>query len=487
MLEKDRQARNQQMLAEMYPTFRTRVQSVIKELESYGLRPRIQQAWRSPQAQMEAFRSKRSQLIYGFHNVTAANGTKEALAADIIDDNSPLSLSLPFIIHLASAAENNELTTGIYWNLTDASVAAIHAAVATKNWNAKLRIGWDPLHVEATGITPKEAQRGKRPYLETVPPGDTSGGQAETPPPSPGEATSPAETSGTPASGDNSSAQGTDQSGEKIVRYRVENLETKEVKEYSWGTAFRPVVLLPVPYVSQLGVGAEAHSNDCGATSAVMLLRAYLDIRMTPNEFYTKFAIKWDPYLSVAQMRDAMSSLGLLTDFRANLALQDLFTFVAASKPVIVLLRYKVLEEAGLTEKKFEGPHFAVVVGIDSKNIYIHDPLYTNPLDGEAHAYPLDIFYKAWVDVGSDPSFPNPARSAIIPTGGIGFRTIRRVRVNIASLNVRSGPAPGNPVVSSLKKDQVVEITREMSGWGQIATNEWIVLSYTLPADVPAG
>ncbi len=468
MLEKDRQARNQQKLAEMYPTFRTRVEAVVKELEGYGYRPRIQEAWRSPADQLAAFRSGHSQLMYGFHNVTATSGAKEALAADIIDDDNPLSLKLPYVIHLIAAAENNGLTTGVYWNLTDPNVAAIHTAVATKNWNAKIRIGWDPLHVEVTGITAQDAKNGKRPYLEPTPPGD--GGQPEPPPPIEPPTPLP-----------------TEPPGEKTVHYRVENLDTHEVKDYSMGTAFRPVVLLPVPYVSQLGPGATAHSNDCGATSAVMLLRAYLNIVMTPDDFYTKFAIQWDPFLSVPQIRDAMSSLGLLTDFRANLTLQDLFTFLAASKPVIALLRYKVLEEAGLTEKSFQGPHFAVVVGIDSKNIYIHDPLYTNPLDGDAHAYPLDIFYKAWVEVGSDPNFPNPARSAIIPTGGIGFRTIRRVRVNIPSLNVRSGPGMGSPVVTSLKGGQIVEITREMSGWGLIAPNQWIALSFTTPADVPSG
>lgn len=478
MLEKDRQSRNQQMLAEMYPAFRTRVEAVVKELESYGYRPRIQESWRSPSDQMAAFRSGHSQLMYGFHNVTAANGTKEALAADIIDDDNPLSLKLPYVIHLIAAAENNDVTTGIYWNLTDASVAAIHTAVATKDWNAKLRIGWDPLHVEATGITTKEAQLGKRPYQQTTPPSDSSGGQPDTPP--------AGDTSGgTP--GDGSSTPPSAPPPEKTVVYRVENLDTHEVKEYKWGTAFRPLVLLPVPYVSQIGVGADAHHNDCGATSAVMLLRAYLNVVMTPDQFYTKFAIQWDPYLSVPQIRDAISSMGLLTDFRANLALQDLFTFLAASKPVIVLLRYKVLEEAGLTEKSFQGPHFAVVVGIDSKNIYIHDPLYTNPLDGEAHAYPLDIFYKAWVEIGNDPTFPNPARSAIIPTGGIGFHTIRHVRVNIPSLNVRSGPGMGSPVVATLKGGQVIEITREMSGWGLVAPNQWIALSFTTPADVPVG
>lgn len=482
MLEKDRLARNQQKLAEMYPTFRVRVQALVQELESYGLRPRIHEAWRSPSDQMEAFRTGHSQLMYGFHNVTATNGTKEALAADIIDDNNPTKLVLPYIIHLLAAAEKQDLTTGVYWNLSDQHVAEIHTAVAKQDWNAKIHVGWDPLHVEVTGIRPEEAKAGKRPYETT--PTTPGGGQTNPPPTPPGQ---PDETPPTGGDTTGGNTTGSTDTAEKVGHFRVENLDTGETKDYTWGTSFKPVVLLPVPYVSQLAAGALGHSNDCGATCAVMLLGAYLNIKMTPDEFYTKFAIQWDPFLSVPQLRDAMGSMGLLTDFRANLGLQDLFTFLAASKPVVTLLRYKVLEEAGLTEKKFEGPHFAVAVGIDSKNIYIHDPLYTNPADGDAHAYPLDIFWKAWVDVGNDPQFPNPARSAIIPTGGIGFRTVRRVKVTIPSLNVRSGPGMGNAVVGALKKDQVVEINREMTGWGQIALNQWIALSYTTPADVPAG
>jgi uncharacterized protein YvpB len=475
MLEQDRQARNTQKLAEMYPTFRTRAAAVVKELEGYGYRPRIQEAWRSPSDQLAAFRSGHSQLMYGLHNVTATNGAKEALAADIIDDNNPLSINLPFVLHLLAAAENNGLTSGVYWNLSDVNVAAIHTAIATKNWNAKVHIGWDPMHVEVTGISVAEAKDGKRPYL------DSSTGT--------GTSSDPGSTTGTgTSSGTGSTTPSTPGSaGGNPVHYRVTNLDTNETKDYTWSTAFKPVVLLPVPYVSQLGAGALTHSNDCGATSAVMLLRAYLNIAITPDEFYTKFAIQWDPFLSVAQLRDAMGSLGLLTDFRANLSLQDLFTFLAAGKPVIALLRYKVLEEAGLTEKTFQGPHFAVVVGIDSRNIYIHDPLYTNPADGDSHAYPLDIFYKAWVDVGNDPNFPNPARSAIIPTGGIGFGTTRRVRINIPTLNVRSGPSLASPVVSTLKSGTVIAISHEMSGWGQVDAGKWIALAYTVPADVPAG
>jgi len=176
MLEKDRATRNQQMLVEMYPTFQTRAQAVLKELEGYGLRPRIQEAWRSPQDQMDAYRSGHSQLMYGFHNVTAADGTKEALAADIIDDNNPTSLNLPFVLHLLAAAENNGLTTGVYWNLSVEKVAAIHAAIAAKDWNAKIYVGWDPLHVEVEGITTQEAKAGKRPYVETPNPDDNTDG-----------------------------------------------------------------------------------------------------------------------------------------------------------------------------------------------------------------------------------------------------------------------------------------------------------------------
>ncbi len=105
------------------------------------------------------------------------------------------------------------------------------------------------------------------------------------------------------------------------MRYKVENLDNGQSAEYSWNTAFRPVVLLPVPYVSQLGEGANTHKNDCGATSAIMLLRAYLNLTMTPDEFYTKFSIAGDPYLSVTQLRNALGSLGLLTDFKATLTL----------------------------------------------------------------------------------------------------------------------------------------------------------------------
>ncbi len=268
------------------------------------------------------------------------------------------------------------------------------------------------------------------------------------------------------------------------AHYQVEDLESGLTTEYAWQTAFKPVNLLPVPYVSQLGTGADLHRNDCGAAAAIMLLRAYLDgFTLTPDEFYTRFAVPGpDPYLSVTQLRNALGSLGLLTDFKAGLSTQDLFAALAQGKPAIVLLRYKVFEEAGLTEKHFEGPHFAVVVGMDIRHVYLHDPLYTNPVDGNAHAYPLDLFWKAWKEVAADSRIPNPECSAILPTAGIGYKLSRPVRVNVAALAVRSIPENVAATLRTLKRGETVEVVREMSGWGEISSGGWVYLAYTIAA-----
>lgn len=265
-------------------------------------------------------------------------------------------------------------------------------------------------------------------------------------------------------------------------RFKVEELGSGDVREYQLGNPLRPVTLLSVPYVSQLGADADAHANDCGAACAVMLLAAYQKSSITPDRFYTQFNISGDPYLTVTQIRNALNRMGLMNEFRAGLTVSDLFNLVATGKPAIVLIRYKILYEAGLTEKSFQGPHFAVVVGLDPKFVYLHDPLYTNPVIGEAHPYPLEIFWQAWKAVASDPTFPNPERSAIIPLAGIGFQVDRIVKVNTSSLNVRSAPGLTAGIVGAVKKGDVLPISREINGWGEIGPDRWIKLSYTVEA-----
>jgi hypothetical protein len=164
MTEDQRKERNTERLTELYPTFRRRIKAVIEDLEGQGIRPRIQDAWRSPEDQLKAFNSGRSKLKYGFHNVTAMDGTKEALAVDMLDDDHPSKEGKEYLLRLAAAAEKQGLVTGIRWGLPTKKLrAAIDTAIANKDWKAAVKIGWDPTHCEPTDLTPAQAKAGKRP------------------------------------------------------------------------------------------------------------------------------------------------------------------------------------------------------------------------------------------------------------------------------------------------------------------------------------
>lgn len=163
MKEPQRLERNRQRLAECHPAFRRRLARVIARLEDQGLRPRIQDAWRSPQKQLEAFESGHSKLKFGFHNCTGADGAKESLAVDLLDDDSPIAPSTRYLLMLAAAARANGLDTGVLWGLPAVLKAATDAAIGGGDFDAAVKVGWDPAHVEATGITVAEAKAGKRP------------------------------------------------------------------------------------------------------------------------------------------------------------------------------------------------------------------------------------------------------------------------------------------------------------------------------------
>jgi len=163
MNEQQRRARNDQRVSELWPAFGAKIKAVIAELESLGLRPRIQDGYRSPADQLIAFQTGHSKLKYGFHNVTGAGGKKESLAVDMLDDDHPAQEKSEYLLRLAAAAESQGLVSGIRWGLPANLSNAIDAAIANKDWKANVKVGWDPSHVQPTGITPQQAKAGKRP------------------------------------------------------------------------------------------------------------------------------------------------------------------------------------------------------------------------------------------------------------------------------------------------------------------------------------
>ena len=169
MTEAARLARNAQRQRELFPTFARRIAAVIASLEALGVRPRIQDAWRSPEDQRKAFEAGHSKLLFGFHNVTGSGGRPEGLAVDLLDDDHPLNPGRPYLLKLAAAAERQKLVTGIRWGLPKALRAAIDEAIAAERWDEAVKIGWDPCHVEPTGITVAEARAGLRPEVGSRP------------------------------------------------------------------------------------------------------------------------------------------------------------------------------------------------------------------------------------------------------------------------------------------------------------------------------
>ena len=181
MNEKQRKRHNDEKLGELYPTFRDKISLILTELESQGFRPRIQVAWRSEKDQLNAFDSNFSQVKYGFHNVTAPDGTKEALAVDMEDDSlvNPKLFTVDydekeFRLRLTAAVQRQGLVSGIFWGLQKsrpedesfarAAIAAIVNAITNEDWKARIdNWGWDPKHIQPPDMTPEDARKGMRP------------------------------------------------------------------------------------------------------------------------------------------------------------------------------------------------------------------------------------------------------------------------------------------------------------------------------------
>jgi hypothetical protein len=242
-----------------------------------------------------------------------------------------------------------------------------------------------------------------------------------------------------------------------------------------------PATLLSVPYVSQLTADAAAHNNDCGAACGVMLVKAFdKNSRVTVDEFYDMCNPGADVYLSAGQIVTALAKCRVVSAWRYGLKLWDLFELLKAEHPVIALINYGVLVDAGLTQKTgFRGAHFIVIVGMDTKYIHIHDPYWEV---GGGVSVPIDTFMSAWSTCDKQ---GNPNCCGIVASDtlaeGVFFddEVLFQVRVTANSLTVREGGGVNYRAVGYLKKGAMAEVYYQKDGWGMIGTARWISLKYT--------
>ena len=228
------------------------------------------------------------------------------------------------------------------------------------------------------------------------------------------------------------------------------------------------VSILPVPNISQMGGEADPSTNDSGAAAGVMLVRAYIDQNLTPDNFYHQAGKSAGSPLSFTQILNAMGVNGVPVELRSSLKLSDLSLILFSGRPVIVPLRLALLEKAGLSPEKFEGPYYVVVVGMDVKQVYIYDPLKKDNTS-QAQGIPWLTFYQAWTQAHGY------ERAVLVPRQQL----VRRVRITATSLNIHEQPGESNNAIGKVELGDLFEITTQRNGWGKIGEGRWINLSYT--------
>jgi GH25 family lysozyme M1 (1,4-beta-N-acetylmuramidase) len=247
---------------------------------------------------------------------------------------------------------------------------------------------------------------------------------------------------------------------------------------------------LNVPYIPQIGPGADKRANDCGAACGAMITGSIAGAVVTPDDFFFKTGVVADQYLSMSQVMGVLKSYGVQSEYAANATPGRLYELLASGRPVMCLIRYKEFVEAGLSSKTFQGFHFIVAVGFTTDSIIIHDPLYEG-VGGKYVTIPNDVFFAAWKAAGLEP-LKNPACAYVAPVMPIGTKlngsqVIKRVKVNASNgLKIRSTPVAltnDSNKVGAMKNGEPASIIKEQDGWGLLSDYRgWISLAFTVPA-----
>jgi len=248
-----------------------------------------------------------------------------------------------------------------------------------------------------------------------------------------------------------------------------------------------------VPYVGQVGTGANEHYNDCGPTSAAMVIKFYGANFTTIDVLFNEVQPSGDSYTSFGDICKLWDARGIDADYAQEVSLGELYEYLVKGAPVVALIRYGALES--IRPNTFKGSHFVVVIGMDLQNVYIHDPLNT-PTTGECVPVPINLWNSCWSTLGD----LNPQRSILIPSRGETPPEVLRVvypkdynGCNIRSVAGGTGASTklfAVPYDSTFTKTtsrmQVYEIKildrTYDKNWGRIhaTQNWWVCLDYTV-------
>jgi hypothetical protein len=252
--------------------------------------------------------------------------------------------------------------------------------------------------------------------------------------------------------------------------------------------------LLNVPYVSQQGKGADFHFNDCGAACASMLIAAYTGDSFPVDTLYFEAAPSGDLDLTADQVAATLSRHGVDTEWKAFLDEGSLYKILSSRKPLMAVILYGPLQDAGISENKtFRGFHYVVVVGIDTASVIFNDPLYTSPAGSQVVA-PLETFMKAWRDAGIGgqnapcgaliPKSPLNDRSPIEPPAPPTGKKFVVLKTAFDNLNIRTGRGTQFEKVGSLPPGTEIMVESIEAGWAKLlGEDHFVSADFIAPVD----
>lgn len=217
--------------------------------------------------------------------------------------------------------------------------------------------------------------------------------------------------------------------------------------------------------------------NDCGPVSTQMILHGYTGEVVPVESYYTMLGEKPGSLQSGSNLVKFLALKGVNANLVHDMSVSRLRNLIDNEIPLIALIELKPLADAGYACLNVDVGHFVVVVGYDSDNIIIHDPLCSDDV-GAFRKVPTTIFVNSWKAYSS-------SASAVVPVFAMGEPPSGTHEVTASALNVRSGPGTYYSIVGTLYQGQYVTVLIESNGWGYMGDNRWSSMSYMRKLDNP--
>lgn len=273
-----------------------------------------------------------------------------------------------------------------------------------------------------------------------------------------------------------------------MVGHRLTNLDTQEQQTYPDTPAgLRPLHLLEVPYIPVTAAPGESVNRLCAAACGTALIQAYKkDEHMTVSGVLEGMEAAAASELIYERLRACLNEHGIPARWETGLNLFDLLSSLRSEKPLVLLMEFGVLEEAGLHgSPESDTARFVLLIGMDNHQACIHDP--GMPAGkGTARCLPLSQFESALqgASVGGEAG-SSGLFAALAPVHGLNDPAILdgplyRVRTRF-KLNIRSGPSAGfadiGDVPPGVEKDILQEGPNHLFGKISSFPEQWISVS----------